>query len=396
MHPDNIKTVDTSKPKAKEESLDSDELDQEPLYRFHEEQDGLYHVNVGVENGAVQLLPLDREGGARTFEEPIPLIDQMRPALKEAVDDMIMKKVPDILRMAVSRATEEMTNQYFIREEGEYDDDIDDQNETLEDFAASLAEASQASGSKRRPGMGKPSPGTSKRPKSRTDGAQSNPIDLDMDQKKPASKPRAKTKTAPAAPPAPAAPAAPSAPAAPAAPPAPAAPVAPSAPAAPSGPFIPRFNQNPVRVGSVHEIEGRTIKIEGFDVPAPRIRATFRGQTIPGYDRNNTPLIPSQAVHVGTQLDKIEQRMLDEFRNNNPEATIDRTHPVTRIQAFHRHFSDIARSGRFVYKEQKKPIMIEVAKVFLHERCFEPRFHGFYMAAAIKAVNNIIGTNPRF
>ena len=147
MHPDNIKTVDTSKPKAKEESLDSDELDQEPLYRFHEEQDGLYHVNVGVERGAVQLLPLDREGGARTLEEPIPLIDQMRPALKEAVDDMIMKKVPDILRMAVSRATEEMTNQYFIREEGEYDDDIDE-NETLEDFAASLANASQASGSK--------------------------------------------------------------------------------------------------------------------------------------------------------------------------------------------------------------------------------------------------------
>ena len=41
MHPDEIKTVETTKPKAKEDSLDLDSSDQEPLYRFHEEQDGL-------------------------------------------------------------------------------------------------------------------------------------------------------------------------------------------------------------------------------------------------------------------------------------------------------------------------------------------------------------------
>ena len=109
MHPDNIKTVETSKPKAKEASLDSEGSDQE-LYRFHEEQDGLYHVNVGVEHGAVQLLPLDREGGTRTLEEPIALIDQMRPSLEETVDKMITKKVPSLLKEATNRAIEEATN----------------------------------------------------------------------------------------------------------------------------------------------------------------------------------------------------------------------------------------------------------------------------------------------
>ena len=88
--------------------------------------------------------------------------------------------------------------------------------------------------------------------------------------------------------------------------------------------------------------------------------------------------------------------MLEEFQGRDPEATIDRTHPVTRVNAFHRHFTDIVRTGRFAGKEDKRPIIIEVARVFLHERNFDPRFHGFYMAAAIKVVNDIIGSNPRF
>ena len=117
MHPDNSKTVDTSKPEANNASLDSEGSNQE-LYRFQEDQLGLYHVNIGVEGGEVQLLPLEREGGPRTLEEPIALIDQMRPSLEETVDKMIMKKIPGLLKEATNRAIEEATNLFFTQEDG--------------------------------------------------------------------------------------------------------------------------------------------------------------------------------------------------------------------------------------------------------------------------------------
>ena len=333
----------------------SNNEDQPPAaHRYDEAWGGFFNTKVGIDKGQVYLIPLDGQTqNPTTGVDPIALIDQQGPYIKEAIDDRLYQVIPEMLQQAYEHGFQTAQALRIQYEDGD-DDDVDIDN---------------------KPSPSKPSPNVNI-PASIFGSAVASPFKVKEEPRDDEDHTNTSTTTGSGTT---------------------------SGPPAPANVDTgslkrPSDTKDTTQKKTKTTNDDDTITLEGVVITKPRMRKDFVGETIPGHNRNNTNLPIAHLKLFDDELNKLESRIIDQLKRTKLTPKIDVINPTLRVQLFHTYFSMAVTGSRKIQRDNdaKGKFLYELAVVFMYEHRVDPVFIAAYLPVCKTMINKRLGSNVRY